>query len=129
MEWNQKKKNLNTSINNFFGLYKYKSFLSGLYPIVSNGLFGLLYCDVFNYAINNKKILVKDLIKKKKEIGAQWDAVFFKSEIVLVKSINEAHKNIMMVYETQMHEFNEKTIQILFEKFIEIISDKYKDNE
>jgi len=64
----------------------------------------------------------------KKVIENHWDSVFYKSNIILIKSINEAYKNMMMVYETQMSEFNEKTIQNLFKKFIEIIDDKYKKN-
>ena len=65
----------------------------------------------------------------KKVIENHWDSVFYKSNIILIKSINEAYKNMMMVYETQMSEFNEKTIQNLFKKFIEIIDDKYKENK
>ena len=87
------------------------------------------FCDILAYLLNTKEHQIKDLKSMKKVIENHWDSVFYKSNIILIKSINEAYKNMMMVYETQMSVFNEKTIQNLFKKFIEIIDDKYKENK
>ena len=98
--------------------------------IVSFVLFHILdflFNIIDEFSINFFKTKIIEKLKKaRKEIDNQWDSFYFKSYKILSYIINEAHKNMMIVYETQMSQFNEKTTQSLFEQFIKVIGDKYE---
>ena len=101
--------------------------------IVSFGLFNIFnflfniitFLDEFSINFFKTKIIER-LKKARKEIDNQWDSFYFKSHKILIYTINEALKNMKIVYETQMSQFNEKTTQSLFEQFIKVIGDKYE---
>ena len=98
--------------------------------IVSFVLFHILdflFNIIDEFSINFFKTKIIERLKKAhKEIENQWDSFYLKSYKILIYTINEAHKNMKIVYETQMSQFNEKTTQSLFEQFIKVIGDKYE---
>ncbi len=51
----------------------------------------------------------------------------FKRLKILINTINEAYKKMMMIYEIQMTKINEKTIENIFWQFIQIIDDRCKE--
>ena len=99
------------------------------------GLFSVLDLILNIFALSDeilklslfKTKIIERLKKARKEIVIQWDSFYFKNYKILIKTINEALKNMMIVYETQMTKFNEKTTQSLFEQFIKVIGDKNED--
>jgi hypothetical protein len=106
-----------------------KIILYGFVPLLS-ALFNLstIIDETLSFTFFKTKI-IKRLKIARKEIENQWDSFYFKSYKILINTINEAHKNMMIVYEMQMSKFNEKTTQSLFEQFIKVIGDKYEDGK
>ena len=87
----------------------------------------MIFTEIQQINIYFKTKIIERLKKARKEIEIQWDSFYFKNYKILIKTINEAYKNMMIVYETQMTKFNEKTTQSLFEQFIKVIGDKNED--
>ena len=82
----------------------------------------------FSLFSSTPEIGIDEILKNIRiEVEEQWNSFYFKSHKILINTINESYKNMMIIYETQMSKFNDKTIQNLFGKFIEIIGDKYKE--
>ena len=104
-----------------------KFVLHGLFPVLDLILNILALTDEILKLRLFKTKIIERLKKARKEIVIQWDSFYFKNYKILIKTINEAYKNMMIVYETQMTEFNEKTTQSLFEQFIKVIGDKNED--
>ena len=73
-----------------------------------------------------KEKLIEKLKSLRKEIENSWDSTYFKSQKLLIKTINDSQKNLMLIYETQMSKFDEENVQNLYHQFIQIIGDKYK---
>ena len=127
------KKEHNFFFNSYKYIYnsKYKYMLYGLLPILSCfSILGGLFLDIHKAVIEFNRVksdIIIDLKNLRQEVEEKWDSFYFKSSKILINTINEAYKNMMMIYETQMSKFNEKTIQNLFGQFIEIIGDKYKE--
>ena len=115
-----------TSFNKIFELFGIHKFLIKDFQGLQQYLVGALFYQVYNILLHSKENLIKELKNMKKKVENQWDSVFFKCNTILIRSINEAHKNTMMIFETQMNQFNEKAIQSLFEKFIDVIGDKFE---
>ena len=115
-----------TSFNKIFELFGIHKFLKNDSEGLQQYLVGALFYQVYNILLHSKENLIKELKNMKKKVENQWDSVFFKCNTILIRSINEAHKNTMMIFETQMNQFNEKAIQSLFEKFIDVIGDKFE---
>ena len=106
---------------------KYVLYGYGLFPFIDLMLNILALSDEMSKLSFFKTKIIERLKKARKEIEIQWDAFYFINNKILIKTINEAYKNMMIVYETQMTEFNEKTTQSLFEQFIKVIGDKNED--
>ena len=87
----------------------------------------MIFTEIQQINIYFKTKIIERLKKARKEIEIQWDSFYFKNHKILITTINEAYKNMMIVYETQMAKFNEKTTQSLFEQFIKVIGDKNED--
>lgn len=122
-----KKHNLFISYIDIYRNSANKYVLYGLFPVLDLILnIFALSDEILKLSLFKTKIIER-LKKARKEIVIQWDSFYFKNYKILIKTINEACKNMMIVYETQMTKFNEKTTQSLFEQFIKVIGDKNED--
>jgi len=88
--------------------------------------FSIILSLIKFFSSDKKKELIENLKSLRKEIENSWESTYFKSQRLLIKSINESQKNLMLIYETQMSKFGEENVQNLYHQFIQIIGDKYK---
>ena len=88
---------------------------------VLGGIMGKII-DLFK----SKESIIKNLKELKVTIFDQWTAISFKTNLILNKIVIKASQDINMIYDSQLVEINEKTLQELYDKFLNVIGNRYE---
>ena len=123
---------LNKELEEFNFSQKLKLFLSDSYKgEISTSLFGgikQIYIDsiieIIDF-IKGKNMYLQNLEELNKDIENKWNSTIFKCKTILGNILKNASYVLTMIYETQKSKIDEKKIQNLYDKFVDIIDDNY----
>ena len=73
----------------------------------------------------NKNSLIEKLNDLLKEINIQKDSSIYKCNKIMYITMKNAIGNLMIIYDIQISQLNEKEIQEIYEEFVHAIGDKY----